>query len=160
MKEQALAHLFYREIVKTRERSEWTEVQKLDALYRLLAKIFFELTQKERFQFATLFARMAYACHRQEIPKDIQHYIHAFRREAVKALQTKYVEQWLIELGTKAVAETIRAFYGEQPNEAARQWIQPSWPYDYIQPKIKAFKKHFFSGVFAHRMLDLSRGLR
>ena len=140
MKEQALAYLFYKEIVKIRKRSEWTEVQKLDALYRLLAKIFLELTQKERFQFATLFARMAYACHRQEIPKDIQHYIHAFRREAVKALQTKYVEQWLIELGTKAVAETIRAFYGQQPNEAARHWIQPSWPYDYIQPKIKAFK--------------------
>lgn len=140
MKEQALARLFYREIVKIRERDHWTPLQQLEALYRLMGRLFMELTQKERFQFATLFARMAYACHKQEIPKDIQHYLHAFRREAIKAIREKYVEDWLLVLGSKAIAEAVRLFWGEQPTPDTKKWIQAGWPYDYVQPKIKAFK--------------------
>ncbi|MBV6654160.1 MAG: hypothetical protein KI786_10415, partial [Mameliella sp.] len=96
----ALAELFYREIEKVARNTAMMPEDQVAAYYRLLTLLFVECTKAERIQFSTLFARMAYVCHRENVDKRLQFYLHQFRKLALKNLrQPAESPTQLLELG-------------------------------------------------------------
>ena len=141
MKKEALSILFYREIEKVVTNEALETKEKIEALYRLLTTIFVELTRRERLQFSTLFARIAYSCHRHDIPKKLQYYIHAFRKRALLAMKDVEEEPELIyQLGIKALAEVIEAFLESSPTQGVQAFIPEEWPVSMRMPEVKAFR--------------------
>ena len=67
LNKEALAGLFFREVEKLAQNEELEGQGKTEALYRLLTLLFIELTRRERLQFSTLFARIAYTCHKYQL---------------------------------------------------------------------------------------------
>ena len=80
-KSTELARLFYRELEKIHGNADWTPTAKADALARLLELLYIEVTKADNIQFTTLFARIAYACHRHQVDKRTQYWVHFFRKK-------------------------------------------------------------------------------
>jgi DNA replication ATP-dependent helicase Dna2 len=141
MKKEALANLFYREIEKIATNEALEKREKIEALYRLLSVFFVELTRKERLQFSTLFARIAYACHQYPVAKTLQYYIHLFRKRALQAMKEAPVEVDAdYQLGIKVLAATVEAFQEVPVPAGLQSRIQAGWPYEIRQRKVKAFR--------------------
>jgi len=141
MKEAELARLFYREIAKVDRHPEWGEVEKIRALHRLLNLIFVELTRKERLQFSTFFARMAYVCHQGRVDKRLQFFLHHFRKLSAGKLDPQ-AEQHLREvyaLGVKVLAASLEHFMGAAPPADWEVAVSPSWPLSRSPADIQAF---------------------
>jgi hypothetical protein len=128
MKHQELAKLFYAEILKKHPVDTPPQYEQVQGLLQLLHTIFFNVTEQERIQFTTFFSRIAFAFQKQEVPPKLQFYIHAFRKSAQRAVQSKgFLAERTPEgdnqgdmllkyqLGLKAVTDAIKAFYHEDP---------------------------------------------
>jgi len=141
MNKEALAGLFYREIEKIAQNEVMDEAAKAEALYRLLTLLFIEMTRRERLQFSTLFARMAYICHRAGLSRSLQYYIHTFRKRAL-AVQQEQEEgrSTVYRLGLKAVAEAVSALMGQPIPEALGAQLPREWPLGFRSLSVKAFK--------------------
>ncbi|MCB0586384.1 MAG: PD-(D/E)XK nuclease family protein, partial [Phaeodactylibacter sp.] len=141
MNKEALARLFYRELEKIAGNEVMEEGAKVEALYRLLTLVFVEMTRRERLQFSTLFARMAYICHRAELGRGLQYYIHSFRKRALLAQQGKDEEPHTVyQLGLKVLAEAIAALMGQPIPEALQSLLPNDWPVRFRPPSIKEFR--------------------
>ena len=142
MKKEALAKLFYREVEKIAENKALGDKEKVEALYRLLTLLFVEVTRKERLQFSTLFARIAYACHTKSISKTLQYYIHAFRRRSLNVMKGKEDQVSLVyTLGIKTLLASIEAFLEVPPLEVNQKMLEMEWPIKVRARAVKAFYK-------------------
>lgn len=145
MKAQETARLFYREIQKIDDNKQVTTKEKVEALYRLLNLIFIETTQQEKLQFTTLFARIAFACQKYEVSRQMQFFIHSFRKAATKYLHQNAPERPAEEmeqdyhLGLKVVAETVSILF-KIPLSVEMEHIVPKQLSISFSPvKVKAF---------------------
>jgi DNA replication ATP-dependent helicase Dna2 len=127
-KNQETARLFYLEILKIHKAtppysenngtppdnlgtSPYPSVQNL---YQLLHKIFMAATEQERVPFNTLFARVAYAFQKYEVPPRRQIFIQQFRKQSQKTTnQTNTNDLYL--LGLRATADAVKVFFNEEP---------------------------------------------
>ncbi len=132
-----LAPLFYREILKIHENSEFGVRQKVTALYQLLKTVMAEVTKEERIHFTTLFARIAFVCHKYKFNRQIQFQLHAFRRAArlLEKAEISDSEKELHDclLGFKVTAETILIIFGQGMPTALIQLL-PADDYFQIRP--------------------------
>lgn len=147
MKQQETARLFYREIEKIYNHDSDNLAEKVDALYRLLNLVFIETTKSEKLQFTTLFARIAFACQKYEVTRQMQFFIHSFRKRAQRYMIQAEVDKSIQELekdyrlGLKVVAETIEALLQTELPDAMRDIIPDNIPFRFSPVKIKAFRK-------------------
>ena len=111
-KQTELGKLFFVEIDKI-QRSEDTDLEKIEAFYTLLHKIYIEVTQEERIHFTTIYSRIAFLSHKHDLPNTLQSLTYRFRKIAGKK-QYKNDEDIAINLllGLKVTAENIALIFG------------------------------------------------
>ncbi|MBK8723050.1 MAG: AAA family ATPase [Saprospiraceae bacterium] len=107
-----LASILYHELLKIHHNQELSLSGKIDQLNDLLILVFNEATKDEKIQFNTLFAKIAYACHRYKISGKAQFFIHTFRKVA-RSENKKTDSALLLDclLGIKVLAETILTIF-------------------------------------------------
>lgn len=110
---------------------------RVEALYRLLNLLFVEITRKENLHFTTLFARIAYTCHKYQLERQLQYYIHQFRKRAPQAKPEDRED--LLSLGTKVLADTIEAIFEESPPEAVQRLIPDDWTFPFVAVEVKQY---------------------
>ncbi|MCB0570962.1 MAG: AAA family ATPase [Phaeodactylibacter sp.] len=138
---EALAQLFFREVEKLACNESMGGQGKTEALYRLLSMLFVELTRRERLQFSTLFARIAYTCHKLGADKSLQYYIHLFRKRALeRPREGKGDWDATAALGLKALAESIQALLGQPVPETLDALLPKRWPVEMRAITFKAYK--------------------
>ncbi len=135
---QALAHLFFNELRKIAQRPE--PEGKIAALYRLLQLLFFEVTKAERLQFSTLFARIAYVAHQHQLERQLQYYIHAFRKLAENSFRTGQEKDDVYLLGLKVVAESISMLLQTPITSDLNHLLPEKWQYVYQPSEVRAFR--------------------
>ena len=140
-----LSKLLYREIEKIHENQKWTTLEKIDQLSRLLSTIFVEATKKERLQFTTLFARIAYTAHQFDFDKELQYYIHRFRKAASfwstvpkvssdnQNLKNDY------DLGLSILCQVVEKVFHSPPTEVLCKYLPEQLAYTFTPKKIKGF---------------------
>lgn len=112
MDNQQIARTFYNEILKLHTNEDFEERVKFEELYSFLNKIFVFITQKERLQFSTQFARIAFACHKFDVDPDAQWWVHEFRKKGQAVLfRNMPYEDFLYPMGLKALSQIIEAVY-------------------------------------------------
>ena len=152
MKNQELAILFFREISKITDDKSSDDLVKIDALYKLLNKVFIEITRDEKLQFTTMFARISFACQKFSIEKQTQFYIHIFRKAAKEVSLQPSTNgssfQKEIELGLKVVADCIVAFYHQVPPQELAEILPTKINYKTSPVEVKAFKPNARIVVF------------
>lgn len=123
MKNNELARLYYREILKIWDNSDGVSlVVKINRLHDLLIQVFVNATALEKIQFTTLFARIVFACQKYDIPSRMQFYIHAFRKVARSVNEytgtTEINEKMTAEywLGLKVCAESVKHLVEDAEN--------------------------------------------
>lgn len=144
MKNQELAQLFFREISKITDDKSSDDLVKIDGLYKLLNKVFIEITRDEKLQFTTMFARISFACQKFSIEKQTQFYIHIFRKVAkevsIKPNPNNSSFQKEIKLGLKVVADCIVAFYHQVPPQTLAEKLPTKIKYKTSPVEVKSFK--------------------
>ncbi len=113
-KNQETARLFYLEILKIHKASGTSQYPSVQNLYQLLHKIFMEATEQERVPFNTLFARVAYAFQKYEVPPRRQIFIQQFRKQSQKTDKQQNTNE-LYLLGLRATADAVKVFFNEEP---------------------------------------------
>ncbi|MEL7020069.1 MAG: hypothetical protein AAGK47_00545, partial [Bacteroidota bacterium] len=146
MKQTAKAQLFFRELEKIYDHSDESQMAKVIALYRLLNFVVIDVTQAERLQFTTLFARIAFASQKYEITRKQQFFIHAFRKRAQQYLKAsaeidKAEQEKDYQLGIKVVAETISTLLEAEIPVALQEIIPHRLSFRFSPVKIKSFRK-------------------
>jgi hypothetical protein len=136
-----IARLFYNELLSVATREHWSRYDKITTLLRLIERIFMQVTAAERIHFTTMFARIAFACHRHQVERETQHWIH-FLRNRVRDRKSADADGQLYDLGLAMVAAAIEAFFGEAPPEAVRQILPATLPWTYREPSIQASFPH------------------
>ncbi|MEZ4960561.1 MAG: AAA domain-containing protein [Saprospiraceae bacterium] len=139
-KSAELARLFYREIVKIHDNGAWSPTAKADALGRLLELLFLEVTKEENIQFTTLFARIAFACHKFKVEKRTQYWVHFFRKKIRVPVPEDEAEK-VYGLGLRAVCDCIEALFGEAAPEDTQHFLPKKIPYAYTEIKVKEFRR-------------------
>ncbi len=143
MKNQELARLFFREVMKVNEDESISLTEKIEALYRQLNHLFVEATSEEQLQFTTLFARIAFAGHKFNLSRQLQFFIHEYRRHAVNQVIRQKKEtvpmEVLYKLGIKAVSESISAIYEVEIPEDLDEIVPPFGFYKQGPTEIKSF---------------------
>ena len=134
-----LARLFYLELLKIHGNGGWPAATKAGALARLLELLFLEITKAENISFTTLFARIAYACHKFEVEKKTQYWIHFFRKK-LRVLMPGDDAGAVYQLGLKTTAAAIAAVFGEAPPEEVAAILPKKYPFTYSEIKISGFK--------------------
>ena len=135
-----LARLFFRELSKVHDHTDWTPIQKADALARLLELLFLEVTKQDNISFTTLFARIAYACQKMEVSKRTQYWIHFFRKKTRSHIPPEE-EINVFALGMKALATCIAGLFDEAVPDELVELLPKKIPFDYAETEIKAFQK-------------------
>ncbi len=138
MNKPALATLFYQELQKVFPNPQIVPVQQTKSIHRLLNLLLMEVTKKERIQFSTLFARMAYVGHKYQLPKSLQYYAHWFRRQTAQHINDSENLQ-LPMLGAMVLAHMIRELLGELPPAQFQHLLEDSWPVKSRYKDIQAF---------------------
>lgn len=126
MQKEALASLFYKELEKIIRHTHWDTAAKIHASYRLMGLLFTEITRDERLFFSTLFARMSYVGHRYHLDRQLQYYLHVFRRKAGGANPAQ--DEHTAQAGYKALADTILAIWGQIPHAELAALLPLHWP--------------------------------
>jgi DNA replication ATP-dependent helicase Dna2 len=140
-KSTELARLFYLELTKVDSNPDWTPANKADALARLLELLFLEVTKAEGIQFTTLFARIAFACHRHQVDKRAQYWVHFFRKKIRSAVPEKEAKS-VYSLGLRAVAESIEGLFGVAPLTEIKAILPKKIPYTYAEVQVSERRKH------------------
>ncbi|MFK8104382.1 MAG: DEAD/DEAH box helicase [Saprospiraceae bacterium] len=142
MNKKATAALFYQELSKIYT-NDLTATERLQATSRLLNMLFIDCTRSEKLQFTTLFARFAYAAHKYSLPKQLQFYLHTFRRRARAIPQRKDAEETALQkeflLGAKVVAESIEALLDVTIPQDILVWLPANDFFKFSPVAIKAF---------------------
>lgn len=133
------AQLLYRELEKIAAQPEKDLSLRTGEAYRLFLNILLEATKTERLQFATLFARLAYVCHKWQLDKSLQYYLHTFRKHGVSQ-QTKFPAPDLLQLGLKVTTVALEALSGLDIPEALALLLPDRWPLDFTPSAIKSFR--------------------
>ena len=133
------AQLLYRELEKIAAQPEKDLAFRTGEAYRLFLALLLEATKTERLQFATLFARLAYVCHRWQLDKSLQYYLHTFRKYGVSQ-RPKFPAPDLLHLGLKATAVAIEALSGLAIPAALAGLLPVRWPVEFVPNAIKAFR--------------------
>ena len=133
------AQLLYRELEKIAAQPEKDLALRTGEAYRLFLSLLLEATKTERLQFATLFARLAYVCHRWQLDKSLQYYLHTFRKYGVSQ-RPKFPAPDLLHLGLKATAVAIEALSGLAIPAALAGLLPVRWPVEFVPNAIKAFR--------------------
>lgn len=129
MNQSALAQLFFGEIGKIVRQKDSTIQSRIEALLRLLQLLFVELTRKEKIQFSTLFARIAYAGQKFDLNRKRQFYVHHFRKLATTLNeQNGTEEEATYALGIKVLAELISESLESEIPTDLRPHITSEWP--------------------------------
>ncbi len=139
-KSSELARLFYRELEKIHGNAEWAAPAKSDALARLLELLYLEVTKADNIHFTTLFARIAYACHRHQVDKKTQYWVHFFRKK-IRSVVPEAEAKGVYNLGLKTVAESIEGLFGEAPPEEVRAFLPKKIPFTYTEIQVKEYRK-------------------
>ena len=147
-KKQETARLLYSELLSIAERENWSRYDKIMTLLRLIERIFMQVTAEERIHFTTMFARIAFACHRHQVERETQHWIHFFRNR-VRERKSADADEKLYDLGLSMVAAAINALFGEAPPEPVRQILPAKLPWTYLEPSVEAFFPHLRVVVLA-----------
>ena len=142
MNKAALAGLFCKEIIKIiqNDQVEWHE--KNQGLQQLLNILIIEVTQHEKLQFTTLFTRYAYAANKFGLSKQLQFFLHQFRklRHDVPG-SGKLPEEDTFHFGLKVLTELIEKVFEQAiPDEIAAH-VPQSWPEVFKRPGIQTFKR-------------------
>jgi len=106
-----VARLLFRKMLTIHEEQKLDIRQRVEVLYALMSRVFVEVTGEEKLQFTTLFARIAYASHRFNLPKQTQFYLHSFRRRARQRATKEEQLQVTYQIGLKGLAESIGNLY-------------------------------------------------
>lgn len=134
----ALAHLLYNELKKITQRTDSSG--NVAALYRLLQLLFLEVTKAERLQFSTLFARIAYVSNQHQLERQLQFYIHSFRKLAENSFKTGQTTEDLYQLGLKVVAESISVLLQTPITSELQTLLPDKWHYVYTPSEIRTFR--------------------
>jgi DNA replication ATP-dependent helicase Dna2 len=134
-KSTELARLFYLELTKVDANPDWAPAAKADALARLLELLFIEATKAEGIQFTTLFARIAYACHRHQVEKQTQYWVHLFRKKMREIVPEKEATG-VYGLGLKAIAESIEGLFGMVPPDEVKAILPKKISYTYAAVQV------------------------
>ena len=135
---QATALLFYRELEKISSNAALAFSAKNEALFRLNELILIHTTSNEGLRFTTLFARMAYAFHKYDIPKRLQYFIHLFRRK-YRTEDAAEAEK-VTALGLRVTAGLIESIFAQPILESLRVALPVQWPFPFTSPEVRAFK--------------------
>jgi DNA replication ATP-dependent helicase Dna2 len=142
MNKTVLAELFYKELQKIISNDQMPLLEKHQALQQLLNIIIIEVTQREKLQFTTLFTRYAYAANKYNLPKQLQFFLHQFRKLRHDKLPSKDLSDDEIFLfGLKILKEVIEAIFEVSPSTEILELVPASWPTVFKRPGIKTFKK-------------------
>ncbi len=134
-KSTELARLFYLELTKVDANPDWAPAAKADALARLLELLFIEATKAEGIQFTTLFARIAYACHRHQVEKQTQYWVHLFRKK-MRGIVPEKEAKGVYGLGLKAIAESIEGLFGIALPDEVSAILPKKIPYTYAAVQV------------------------
>lgn len=135
--QQALAHLFYRELAKVAESESLDTPGRIEACYQLLHLVFQEATRAERLVFTTHFARMAYVAHKYQLDKALLYYLHQFRRRA--RLPGRREDIATLALGYRAIAQLVEALWQTPPAPNWAPWMPQEWPLALRPPQVTAY---------------------
>ncbi len=122
-REPEVARLLFRRLQLLHEQEETPLAGKIELLYHLLGRLFVEVTGAEKLQFATLFARIAYASHRYELSRSTQFYLHSFRKRARQEGASEEDRALTYQLGQYALAHSISVFYQQDIPPALAQYL-------------------------------------
>ncbi len=126
---EALGRLFLRELEKIIDRPEQTAAARIEGIYRLMQLIFAKVTRTERLQFTTFFARIAYAGQQYQLDRQLQYFVHHFRRGALRAETRSPAEQEaLADLGNTVLLHLIPAFFPGVTTRHLHDRIATTWP--------------------------------
>ncbi len=139
-KSTELSRLYYIEMMKIQANTAWTATQKTDALARLMELLFIEVTKEENIQFTTLFARIAFACHKFHINKRTQYWIHFFRKKQ-RSFVPDNERLDFYHLSLKTLAQCLAGLFYEAIPDEVLNAIPADIPYQYTELKIKEFRK-------------------
>lgn len=143
MNKAALAELFYKQLQKIISNDQMLSVDKHQALQQLLNIIIIEVTQREKLQFTTLFTRYAYAANKYNLPKQLQFFLHQFRKlRQGNIAKVNLTDDESFGFGLKILSEVIEAIFEVPPTQEVKELIPATWPKGFKHPGIKAFKKH------------------
>lgn len=138
MNKPALAKLFYREVEKIQE-ADLPQGQTARATAHLLNLLFLEMTRAEKIQFTTQFSRIAYVAQKQGLGRQLQFFIHHFRKKV-------HAPGWTAEadtldlLGLKVLIDCIQSFFEVSPTPTLEKIAAAEWPIAFAERKITAFK--------------------
>lgn len=135
-----VGRLLFSRIVAIHENPDLAIAPKVEVLYSFLSKVFVEVTSDEKLHFTTLFARIAYAGHRFEIPKQTQFYLHNFRHRARQRSRNPEDLQLTFQIGLKALAESIRFLFDLPFPDTIKTILPPDGFYQTRPSKIVEFK--------------------
>lgn len=139
-KQNPIAPLLYQTLEKHCRESHPDALHQTEAIYRLLNKLFVLYTEDEKLQFTTLFSRIAYVAQRANLPAELQFFIHAFRKQAQRALrQNKTADEQLPVLGVRVVANTIQVLWKAAPPASLRKLVADQWPQEFRPVPVAAF---------------------
>lgn len=138
MNKPALAKLFYRELEKILE-ADLSLGQTARAVAHLLNLLFMEMTKAEKIQFTTQFSRIAYVSQKQGLGRQVQFFIHHFRKKVHAPGWTKEADL-LDLLGPKVLIACIQAFFDAPPPQPLQSISQQEWPVAFAQKSIAEFK--------------------
>ena len=142
MKNKELARLFFREVLKIQHHESLETAGKIQALYRLLNQLFVQVTQEEKLQFTTMFARISFACQKRQVAPQTQFYIHAFRKAAIAINldpDPQNLEKELL-LGLKVTTDSIVSFFNEVPPQELAELVPTKIDYKVSPVAISDFK--------------------
>jgi DNA replication ATP-dependent helicase Dna2 len=81
MNSSEIARLFFIELQKLHKAPGFDAEAKFLELNALLTKLFFVFTKEENLHFTTMFARIAFACHKYNISRALQWRVHTLRKK-------------------------------------------------------------------------------
>lgn len=138
MNKPALAQLFYREAEKILD-ADLPAGQTARAAAHLLNVLFLEVTKVEKIQFTTPFSRIAYLAQKEGLSRQLQFYIHHFRKKVHAPGWTKEAAM-LDLLGMKVLLACINAFFAQAPPPKLQAIVKEDWPVDFADSAIAEYK--------------------
>ncbi len=138
-----IAPNLYVEILKIAHHPDWSSRAKILALADLLNRIFFAATEKENLAFTTLFARISYAGHKFNFQPETLRTVHFFRKISTKIrIQSDdaAVRDRDLQLGFRAVAESILVFTGVAMPMEVVDLLQVGTDFEFESPEIWDYK--------------------
>ncbi|MEM1215486.1 MAG: DEAD/DEAH box helicase [Bacteroidota bacterium] len=134
----ALATAFYQELLKVLHREEQEVKTRVLGIEQLLHLVFQEATRRDKLPFTTHFARLAYAAHQYGLPRQLQYYVHQFRRRARD--ETQQTETTTLHLGAKVTAEVLLGIWQVNIPEDLIEWLPLEWPLQMQTVAVASFR--------------------